>query len=275
MNEFYNKLQKQLERMTEKEKDSWILSQAKILPDWKQEDFYKSICGTKKIISMPEQDDIKTFCEKVKNGDIFVEYETHYVEFDDYGHFHDDWEHDFYDPEHAMSFISSVISGCHDLCVLEEYEDAFKILDDIIRLEFVIVDHPDTDDTCADEYMDLDMAIHERILELNRDDLLKDYIKSCREHSKNQDYVAEKIVDAFEMTLFRNCKTDYCITITEKDPLLTELKMRLEEEQKRLEKEFCEKSKQDKYYWDEFRDRERIRHISTLVEYFSICDKWK
>lgn len=33
MNEFYNKLQKQLERMTEKEKDSWILSQAKILPD--------------------------------------------------------------------------------------------------------------------------------------------------------------------------------------------------------------------------------------------------
>lgn len=197
---------------------------------------------------MPEQDDIKTFCEKVKNGDIFVEYETHYVEFDDYGHFHDDWEHDFYDPEYAMSFISSVISGCHDLCVLEEYEDAFKILDDIIRLEFVIVDHPDTDDTCADEYMDLDMAIHGRILELNRDDLLKDYIKSCREHSKNQDYAAEKIVDAFEMTLFRNCKTDYCITITEKDLLLTELKMRLEEEQKRLEKEFREKSKQDKYY---------------------------
>ena len=34
--------------MTEKEKDEWIISQAKILPVWKQEDFYKSICGIKK-----------------------------------------------------------------------------------------------------------------------------------------------------------------------------------------------------------------------------------
>lgn len=74
--------------MTEKEKDAWILSQAEILSEWKQEDFYKSICGTKKIIDMPEQDEIKAFCEKVRSGDIFVEYETHYVEFDDYGYFH-------------------------------------------------------------------------------------------------------------------------------------------------------------------------------------------
>ncbi len=72
--------------MTESEKDLWIISQAKLLPVWKQEDFYKSICGTKKVIDMPERDKITTFCEKVRNGDICVEYETHYVEFDDYGH---------------------------------------------------------------------------------------------------------------------------------------------------------------------------------------------
>ena len=109
MDDFYEKIQKQLKCMTEAEKNSWILSQAKILPTWKQEDFYKSICGAKKIIDMPESEEITAFCEKVRNGDISVEYETHYVEFDDYGHFHDDWEHDFYDPKHAMSFISSVI----------------------------------------------------------------------------------------------------------------------------------------------------------------------
>ena len=74
--------------MTEAEKDAWILSQAKILPDFKQENFYKSICGTKKVIN---------------------------------GHFHNDWEYEFYDPDNAMSFISSVIRGCHDLVVLEYF----------------------------------------------------------------------------------------------------------------------------------------------------------
>lgn len=37
---------------------------------------------------------------------------------------------------------------------------------------------------------------------------------------------------------------------------------------KQFEKEFAEKSKKDKYYWGEFRDKERIRHISALIEYF-------
>ncbi len=161
---------------------------------------------------MPERDEITEFCDRVRNGDICVEYETHYVEFDDYGHFHDDWEHDFYDPDYAMSFISSVIKGCHDLIVLEEFETAFEILDDIIGLEFVIKDHPETDDICEDEFMNLDMAAHEGILSLNRDDY----------------------------------KTYYCITITGKDPLLAVLKKKLEEDSKKYEKEFAEKSKKDK-----------------------------
>ena len=118
MDNFLDKIKKQLKRMTEAEKDAWILSQAKILPDLKQEYFYKSICGTKKVIYMPERSDIIEFCEKVRNGDVVVEYETHYVEFDDYGHFHDDWAHAYYDPDNAMNFVSSIIKGCHDLIVL-------------------------------------------------------------------------------------------------------------------------------------------------------------
>ena len=113
MDDFFDKLRTQLKNMTPDEKDDWILAQAKILPEWKREDFYKSICGSKKVIDMPERSEIDEFCEKVRNGEIAVEYETHYVEFDDFGSFHDDWEYDFYDPEQAMTFLSAVISGCH------------------------------------------------------------------------------------------------------------------------------------------------------------------
>lgn len=268
MDDFYRKIQEQLNHMSEAEKDSWILSQAKILLPREQEDFYKSICGIKKIINMPEQGEITAFCEKVRNGDITVEYETHYVEFDDYGYFHDDWEYVFYDPKFAMSFISSVIRGCHNLIILEEYEQVFEILDEIIGLKFTIVDHPDTDDSCGYEFMTLIMAIREGILSIDRDVLLRDYIESCRNSIKDNSIAAEKVVTALEMELFENCKTNDCITITEKDPLLSEIKKKLRDDLDRYEKEFADKNKKDKYYLGEYRDRERIRHISEMIDYF-------
>lgn len=227
MDSFYDKIQKQLKKMTEREKDAWILSQAKILPEWEQEGFYKSVCGTKKIIHMPELSEIDEFCRKAKNGDISMEYETHYVEFDDYGHFHDDWEHDFYDPDHAMIFLSSVFHGCHDLIVLEEYSQAFEILDEVITLEFAIVDHPDTDDTCQDEFMSLDMAAREGLISINRDELLADYILACRNAVSNKKLAAEKITAALEMELFEDSKAYSWAGITEKDPLLDEIKKKL------------------------------------------------
>ena len=58
MDRFLDKIKEQLMRMKENEKDEWILSQAKILPEWKQEDFYKSVCGSKKVIDMPERKEI-------------------------------------------------------------------------------------------------------------------------------------------------------------------------------------------------------------------------
>ena len=202
MDSFFDKIKKQLKSMTEDEKDAWILSQVKILPDFRQEDFYKSICGTKKVINMPERSEIIRFCEKVGSGDVVVEYETHYVEFNDYGHFHDDWEREFCDPGNAMSFIASVIRGCHDLVVLEEFESAFEILDEILGLEFTIEDHPDTDDSCEDEFMDLGKAAYEGLISINRDDLLKDYILACRNTINDIKQLAMKIVSAFEMELF-------------------------------------------------------------------------
>ncbi len=66
---FSDIIRKQLKLMSENEKDVWIISQAKILPDWKQENFYKSICGTKKVIDMPEevrQDTLFSLVDNVK-----------------------------------------------------------------------------------------------------------------------------------------------------------------------------------------------------------------
>ena len=273
MDSFYDKIQRQLKKMTEQEKDAWILSQAKILPEWEQEDFYKSVCGTKKIIDMPEFSEIDEFCMKVKNGDISMEYETHYVEFDDYGHFHDDWEHDFYDPDHAMAFLSSVFHGCHDLIVLEEYSQALEILDKVITLEFAITDHPDTYDTCADEFMSLDMAAHERLISIDRDDLLKDYILACRNAVSNKEMAAEKIAAVLEMQLFGDSKVYSCVEITEEDPLLDGIKKKLADDLQRYEDEFAEKSNKDEYYRGEYRDKKRIRHINALIEFFEKMGK--
>lgn len=98
MEHFMDKILTQLSIMSEEEKTEWIITQARLTAEWKQEDFYKSICGTKSIIDMPEKEKIDEYCQNVLNGTIVLQYETHYVEFDDYGHFHDDWEHEFYDP---------------------------------------------------------------------------------------------------------------------------------------------------------------------------------
>ena len=40
---------------------------------------------------MPSQGEIQELCEKVEHGDIYLEYETHYYEFDDDGRYMDDW----------------------------------------------------------------------------------------------------------------------------------------------------------------------------------------
>jgi hypothetical protein len=43
------------------------------------------------------------------------------------------------------------------------------------------------------------MVIHEGILSIDRDDLLRDYIESCRRSVKDSSISAEKIVTALEM----------------------------------------------------------------------------
>ena len=197
-----------------------------------------------------------------------MEYETHYVEFDDFGSFHDDWEYDFYDPEQAMTFLSAVISGCHYLIVLEEYASAFEILEEIIGLEFHIEDHPDTDDSCEDDFMDLNRAVNEGLLSLDREELLRDYVEACRRSIGDCGKAAGKIAEALEGELFEKCNVGECMEILQGDSLREEMKRKLKEDLERYEGEFEENSRKDEYYWNEYRDRKRIRRIRGLMEVF-------
>ena len=80
----------QLQKMTEKEKDSWILSQAKLTAEGGQEDFLLSLTGSKKVMGMPSEQEIAGFCQKVASGEIYLEYMARYCEFDSEGHYMDE-----------------------------------------------------------------------------------------------------------------------------------------------------------------------------------------
>ena len=70
--DFITQVTNQLQKMTESEKDAWILSQAKLTAEGHQEDFLHSLTGGKKVLGMPSAQEIADFCQKVKAGDIMV-----------------------------------------------------------------------------------------------------------------------------------------------------------------------------------------------------------
>lgn len=273
MEQFIDKIQKQLKNMSEKDKDDWIISQAKIVSEGKQENFYKSLCGTKKVIDMPDRQEIDRFCKNIQSGEIVIEYETHYVEFDDMGYYIDDWGQTYHDPSKAMRFIESVLHGCHDLVILEEYAQAFEILDEIIRLEFEIVDHPDTEDSCEDDFFNLYQAAKEGVLYIDCEEVLRDYVEACRKSVRDEKTAARKIVTAFEMELFEKCNLNVCIAITDKDFMLNEIKNILHIDLENVRKEYEMKLKTDKYYVGQFWDQMRIHHINELMDYFEKIGK--
>lgn len=65
---FIKLVKEQLEKMSVAEKEEWILTQAKLLEESKQQSFLMSLSGEKNVIYMPSQVEIEEFCEKVKHG---------------------------------------------------------------------------------------------------------------------------------------------------------------------------------------------------------------
>ena len=111
--EYLDKVKAQLKKMSLEEKDAWILTQAKLISNYKQNDFLMSLSGTKKIINMPTLDDIDTLCTRIETGDIYLEYITHYHEFDEDGSYMDDWVVWYNDPFSILPMMRRIFAGCH------------------------------------------------------------------------------------------------------------------------------------------------------------------
>lgn len=267
MDDFLKKVKEQLKNMSEEEKDTWIISQAKTVSEWEQEDFYKSICGTKKIIYMPEKQEIDKFCEQAENGEIVIEYETHYVEFDDMGFYHDDWEQTYHDPSYAMIFLSKIFRGCHDLVILEDYILSYEILERVLKIRFQIVDHPDTDDCCEEEFFELYDGVKNGILYINCKQILQDYLISCQEYYKDKkESPAKKMASVLEMSLFEDILPSQCLDFIAQDSLISDLINELKLDLAESEKTLDERLKADPYYVGEYRDKTRIKRIRKIIE---------
>lgn len=152
---YIDKVKTQLSMLSEGEKDAWILSQAKLVSENYQEDFLLSLSGEKKIINMPSSMEIEKFCKQVDNGEIYLEYETHYYEFDDDGRYMGDWKIWYNDPFTAIPFLNRIFSGCHDLLCLEEYQMVFDVLGKLFKLEFSLEEAEASDDCPEEEYLSL------------------------------------------------------------------------------------------------------------------------
>ncbi len=109
--------------MSLEEKDSWIITQAKLAKN--EDDFLLSLSGDKKIQSMMDDSEIQEFCKKIKNEEIYLVYETYYVEFTEFGYY-GDWDEVFHDPFNIINFFDNILFSCHHLMKLGEYEKVFN-----------------------------------------------------------------------------------------------------------------------------------------------------
>jgi hypothetical protein len=252
--------------MTETEKDNWILAQAKTATENMQENIYMSLCGRKKILYLPEKKEIEAFYKGVKNGEIYMEYEVHYDDFDDDGNYIGEWEQIFHDPGNAIEFITTLLQGCHDLIFLEEYQLALEILDGLLSLEIAVIDHEDTEDTYADDDMSLYLASREDLISENWDVVLDEYMEACRKTIIDHEAAARKIVSALETKVFWECCSIARLSFAESDPLLTHIRSTIDSDLETKEKEYAENDKDE---YEQYLDEELIKHIKSLKTIFS------
>ncbi len=201
---FIQETKKQLASMTQQQKDEWIIMQAQLLNSTKQQDFLRSLSGDKLILCMPSNDKIDEFCKQVNDGKICLEYETHYYEFDSTGRYVDDWEVRYNDPNQAMQFIDNIFKGCRDLNELEEYEQSNRILGQICRLEFCIVESNDSEDFSSDdEPFTIDSAYEYRMLGSNKTEVVYDWLHSFIMVNKNLKAreLAQQLIELFMLPL--------------------------------------------------------------------------
>lgn len=261
--DFINYINKLLQEMSVEEKDAWILTQAKLTEESEAQDFIMALTGEKKISYMPTELQIEEFCRKVQNGDIFVEYETHYYEFDSEGRYMDDWEVRHNDPQGAFSFLNRTFHGCHDLICLGEYDLAAAILNKICCLEFQVVEAEDSEDFMDDSRFTLVDAGRESLLAMSPREIGLDWITALllgKENLENAEF-AEKLIGIMELEMFEKIQpSDFRELLSEQLMGFMEetLEKALGEISEKLEK-FSDKHWREKYALE--KKRARIQHL--------------
>ncbi len=200
---FIKQVKEKLGKMSETEKEAWILAQAKLLKENEHQNFLMSLSGEKKVIYMPSQGEIEELCEKVEHGDIYLEYETHYYEFDDDGRYMDDWKVWHNDPFQVMGLLNRVFRGCHDLLLLNEYKTIVDILDRVCKLEFKVIESPESEDFEDDSEFTLVNAAEEGMLSVSINDIGTDWVTAYVKLADRWDSLelAKKLVEVFNQSI--------------------------------------------------------------------------
>lgn len=248
-NSFIDFVWEQLQRMSSAQKDEWILAKAKLLPDAKQEDFMMTLTGQKFIEDMPTEAEIVQFCQKVQDRQIYVEYDMCYCEFDSNGRYIDDWKQWHNDPCHAFPFLDRAFRGCHDLVRLEKYDLAGRILDEICRLNFLVVKAERVEDFQKDSCFTIIDAIKERLLSMNAREIGWDWITSLLRRHIVHDNIsfAPILLEVFRCELCRDtCPSEFIEYISEE--LLNYMEKLLKEDETQLLKELKKYSDVRKYW---------------------------
>ena len=216
--EFLGEVTEQLQRMPTQWKDIWIMRQAKLLPESAQQDFLMSLRGEKLVAYMPTLPEISAFCEQVQKGEIYVEYETHYYEFDSEGNYMDDWKSWHNDPLNAFDFLEKVFHGCHDLLKLEEYGLAARVLEKVCRLKFPVKEAEESEDCEEDPTFTILNAVNEDMLSMSAREIGYDWCVSLlvqHRDDKSAEF-AGKIADILESELCREIQpSDFLEYISE------------------------------------------------------------
>ena len=176
--DFITQVTNQLQKMTESEKDAWILSQAKLTAEEHQADFLHSLTGGKKVLGMPSAQEIADFCQKVEAGDIYLEYMTRYCEFNGEGRYIDDWETWYEDPLGAGEFVDKVFDGCHSLLLLDECRMAADILEKILNLKFSVETAEESEDDAQEDVLSLIDADGENVFATELADAAGDWLRA-------------------------------------------------------------------------------------------------
>lgn len=274
-NEFMDFLYERLHELSPERKDAWILEQARLIPESAYQDFILSLTGEKKIIYMPTEMEIEEFCRKARNGEIYVEYETHYYEFNSEGRYMDDWETWHNDPKSAFPFLDRTFRGCHDLLHLGEYELARKILDQICCLEFQVVEAENSENFEDDSPFTVADAEREGKLSMSIYEIGYDWLEAMlmdKEHDESLEF-ARNLLNVWQNELCRKINpSDFDWLISEK--LLDYMEKLLEEEIKEIDTRLRNISGENHSWREKYAfEKERARKQHLLLDIRKKCKK--